>query len=438
MGPAKPLRTADGEKSEHYANGATVEKEKEEEEEKRESSEVDDEDLSELSDYEEFDDNDFEKTMDLLEKAENHKGESKKRKRDNGQLEDQYMARFLGQDESAATGKQQISSGADRDDKANEKSDNSSDNENASDGNRNQITDKDHKNEGEIPMTETGKAESTIFVGNLSSSVITDKLSYKQLKKMFSEYGNVMSIRFRSIAFSEMLPRKVAYIKHKFHSSRDTVHAYIVFKDKMSVNKSLEANGTVFLGNHIRVDSVAHPAKHDNKRSVFIGNLGFEASEEPLWSHFATCGEIEYIRLIRDAKTNVGKGIGYVQFKDSMSVPKALLLDGKKVESADGRKLRVSRAKNIKKPQSSSSLSSKSLKKTTHKKPRLSQDEKTKLGRAKSLVGKAGRSEINAILEGTRAKPGDVTPSSVAKSRKKKPRIRERTKAFKAKQKKAQ
>lgn len=42
--------------------------------------------------------------------------------------------------------------------------------------------------------------------------------------------------------------------------------------------------------------------------------MPFDAEEEELWEFFADCGAIDNVRLVRDKKTNIGKGIGYVQF----------------------------------------------------------------------------------------------------------------------------
>lgn len=39
-----------------------------------------------------------------------------------------------------------------------------------------------------------------------------------------------------------------------------------------------------------------------------------EAEEEALRSHFASCGEIESVRIVRDKKMASGKGFGYVNF----------------------------------------------------------------------------------------------------------------------------
>ncbi|KAG5518982.1 hypothetical protein PMAC_002513 [Pneumocystis sp. 'macacae'] len=191
------------------------------------------------------------------------------------------------------------------------------------------------------------KALCTVFVGNLPISVVSSKNIYREFKTKFLEFGKIKSIRFRSIAFSTFLPRKIAYIQKKFHSKRNVVNAYIVYETKESSEKALALNGVVFLDRHLRVDSVAYPTPHAPKRSVFIGNLSFNAQEEELWSYFAHCGEIEFVRIVRDNKTNVGKGFAYVQFKNWESIDQALLLHDK--ETPCGRKLRVIRAKNISK-----------------------------------------------------------------------------------------
>ncbi|KAK7204687.1 hypothetical protein BZA70DRAFT_279770 [Myxozyma melibiosi] len=267
------------------------------------------------------------------------------------------------------------------------------------------------------------KAKRTIFIGNLANNVISSKTEYGKLKKHFAQYGKIESIRFRSVAFSEMLPRKVAFIKHKLHEKRHAVNAYIVFETEDAARKSLAANSTVLLDRHIRVDSVAHPAKQDAKRSVFIGNLDFEAEEEQLWEHFSKVGDVEYVRIVRDSKTNVGKGFAYVQFKDSMYVAKALLLNDTKMGT---RKLRVTRARNI-----PAKTTARPLAKPTARV--LDPDTKASLNRTKKVVGKAERAKISSYLEGERSSVGGPVSlkSGVRKKSEKKPRIRARSTAFK-------
>ncbi|KAJ1956182.1 Nucleolar protein 12 [Dipsacomyces acuminosporus] len=228
----------------------------------------------------------------------------------------------------------------------------------------------------------------TAFVGNLNIACITDKKVYADLKAMCTNYGKVKAIRFRSIAFSNLLPRKVAFIQGDFHSDRQTCNAYVEFAEEESAKKCVELNGTVFQDKHIRVDLAGNEKTHDMKRSVFVGNLDFAAEEEDLWRHFGTCGTIENVRIVRDPKTNIGKGFAYVQFTDRAAVTLAVKLHDSELNS---RKLRVKRA------------SEKAIK------------EKK---RALEASGASG----TAVLEGTRSVKGDK-PSN-------KKRRTDRSKAF--------
>ena len=159
-------------------------------------------------------------------------------------------------------------------------------------------------------------AEKTIFISNVPIKVLTSKSARKSLERLFSLYGDILSMRFRSIAFSELGPRKVAFINKKLHPERDTLNAYIVFEKGESVKSAVEGrNGYIWEEKHLRVDSVSNPTSHDHKRSVFVGNLPFDVQDEDLYTHFSRCGEIEFVRIVRDKKTNIGKGFGYVQFK---------------------------------------------------------------------------------------------------------------------------
>jgi nucleolar protein 12 len=72
---------------------------------------------------------------------------------------------------------------------------------------------------------------------------------------------------------------------------------------------------------HIRVDSLFRPEaqagvklvkKDDYDTTAFIGNLPYIVNEEELRTHFAKFGTILNVRLVRDPKTYIGKGIGYI------------------------------------------------------------------------------------------------------------------------------
>ncbi|KAJ2077306.1 Nucleolar protein 12 [Coemansia sp. RSA 988] len=181
----------------------------------------------------------------------------------------------------------------------------------------------------------------TLFIGNLTVQSITDRKIHNELRELCKKYGEIKAVRFRSIAFAELLPRKIAFIRGKFHSERESCNAYVEYVEEDSVKSALELNGTEFHERHIRVDTAVNDKTYDSKRSVFVGNLDFAAEEEALWKHFNTCGAVENVRIIRDSKTNLGKGFAYVQFTERAPVSLALKLHGTDI---GGRKLRVQRA----------------------------------------------------------------------------------------------
>ena len=59
--------------------------------------------------------------------------------------------------------------------------------------------------------------------------------------------------------------------------------------------------------------------QHDTKRSVFLGNLPFDVGDDVVREHFEQCGTVDNVRIIRDAKTGLGKGFGYLLFAVSIS-----------------------------------------------------------------------------------------------------------------------
>lgn len=47
---------------------------------------------------------------------------------------------------------------------------------------------------------------------------------------------------------------------------------------------------------------------------MFVGALPFDVKEDDLRQHFAQCGEIENVRVVRDAGNSIGKGFAFVEF----------------------------------------------------------------------------------------------------------------------------
>lgn len=117
-----------------------------------------------------------------------------------------------------------------------------------------------------------------------------------------------------------------------------------MYEDKESAKKAVtELNQTQFMENHLRVDSDERNDKKDDcETSIFVGNLPFIVKEEDLRYHFSECGEILNVRVVRDSKTFLGKGIGYVQFatKEEMRVA----IESKNAAKFKDRRLRIKKA----------------------------------------------------------------------------------------------
>ncbi|ODV86240.1 hypothetical protein CANARDRAFT_27492 [[Candida] arabinofermentans NRRL YB-2248] len=260
----------------------------------------------------------------------------------------------------------------------------------------------------DLKTVELEKAERTVFVGNVPSSIISTKKATKQFKNIFKEFGPIDSVRFRSLNITSNMPRKAAFISKSFKDG-ETVNAYIVFKNKPDSLKAVKLNGSIFADHHLRVDHLTHPLKQDNKLSIFVGNLDFEEHEESLWVYFnEKCkvnsddtNIVSNVRIIRDSKTSFGKGFAIVQFIDSNHVDKALLLNGKKLSVSNAKKqrdLRISRCKNTVQLQRSNGVS----------KGNYTDKQKTIIGRGKKLLNKSDRNSIGRlVVEGERSKRGE-------------------------------
>jgi nucleolar protein 12 len=202
---------------------------------------------------------------------------------------------------------------------------------------------------------ELEKSTRTVFLANVSSAAITDKKAKKALLEHMASFidslpapqdgknkHKVESIRFRSTAYAGGgLPKKAAYAtKALMDATTKSTNAYVIYSTALAAREAVKRlNGTIILDRHLRVDGVAHPTKTDHRRCVFVGNLGFVDDEsmidqggendrqrskipcdveEGLWRQFSKAGTVESVRVVRDEKTRVGKGFGYVQFQVSL------------------------------------------------------------------------------------------------------------------------
>ena len=136
-----------------------------------------------------------------------------------------------------------------------------------------------------------------MFVGNLPAETPARKV-----KALFRPYGEVEAVRFRSLSLiNAPMQRKTAVIMRKKAASEGSaVHAYVVFKEHEAAHKALEANGTELGGHVLRVDRADRPPEFEQARSVFLGNLPFDATEQDVREAMAPAGMVEAVRIVRD------------------------------------------------------------------------------------------------------------------------------------------
>lgn len=258
----------------------------------------------------------------------------------------------------------------------------------------------------------------TIFVGNLNCDC-----KKEELVKIFKPYGKIETVRFRNIVPEDITkPKKYAYITKQQHPNKKSINGFVRFKEEESANNAArEVNGMEYKDRHLRVDVANKSKVHDNKRSVFLGALPFDVKDESVHSHFSKCGEIDNVRIIRDNKTGVGKGFGYVQFKTADSISLALKLDGTKLEQ---RSIRVSRAvkkqKENKKNDPNSKNDNGKAKNEINKKPNKFQNYSDKVGDQKlSKLGKVKHQKRHDALASQQpSKPTEKKPKKEKSSAK--------------------
>ncbi|CAI9109124.1 OLC1v1008881C1 [Oldenlandia corymbosa var. corymbosa] len=65
-----------------------------------------------------------------------------------------------------------------------------------------------------------------------------------------------------------------------------------------------------------------------DQRTVFAYQMPLKATERDVYEFFSKAGEVRDVRLIMDRNSRRSKGVGYIEFKEAMSVPVAIALSG--------------------------------------------------------------------------------------------------------------
>lgn len=169
----------------------------------------------------------------------------------------------------------------------------------------------------------------TIFVGNLP--VNTKK---SQIKSHFASFGAIKTIRLRTQAGKK-------FFKSSDVKNDPCITAYVVFEKPESAISAQERCGKVFRKTHIRVTmATGKKGFYDGKRTIFVGNLKYAVTDDDLFEVFSSCGDIQYVRTIRNKQGCIGTG--YVCFHRPDALSLALELNGTMVRD---RPVRVERYK---------------------------------------------------------------------------------------------
>lgn len=215
----------------------------------------------------------------------------------------------------------------------------------------------------------------TVFCGNIPNA---PNVNETRIKDLFSEYGQVKSVRFRTEA------GKVIFSK-KIRKDCKSFIAYTVFEKEEDAKRSVQLNGYKLLENHLRVNMANNKKEaFSSKGTIFVGNLSFDATEAEIHEYFSQVGKIEYVRKIAN------KGIAYINFQKGVNLSKALKLNEKPFL---GRNLRISRC------ESKDKQEKKKMFKKDEKTGRLVKQKVRKPHKINEQVVMKGRNNNNPIVK---------------------------------------
>jgi len=59
-------------------------------------------------------------------------------------------------------------------------------------------------------------------------------------------------------------------------------------------------------------------------KNIYVGNLGFQTTEEELRSLFGKHGRVEQVRILHDQATSRSRGFGFVEMPDDVEAERAI------------------------------------------------------------------------------------------------------------------
>ncbi|KAF3940989.1 hypothetical protein ABW19_dt0209231 [Dactylella cylindrospora] len=197
--------------------------------------------------------------------------------------------------------------------------------------------------EGETPAGTTASSSKRspygVWVGNLSFSTTRDELiefltrGSKEEEGGSDDEGSGTGIRQKDITRVH-LPKSTKF------KNQNKGFAYVDFLTAKSISNALALSEKLFNGRKVLIkastDFQGRPEDDQNKlngqkggkdgrtigsgsnppsRSVFVGNLGYEVTENEIWGHFSPAGKIKKVRFMTFEDSGKCKGFCWVDYE---------------------------------------------------------------------------------------------------------------------------
>ncbi|GBE58591.1 RNA recognition motif-containing protein [Babesia ovata] len=163
-----------------------------------------------------------------------------------------------------------------------------------------------------------------VFVGNVPLSVDKSEL----IKSLGIDPKIVKSVHFRSLPVESKFAynKRIGVIRGKLSDAKPSQNAYVTLVDEKYVDELVAKNTTELRGHYLFINksSPSSFSKFNRKKTIFVGRLPPNTTENELFEVFSNVSQVQGVRIIRDPITSVSKGFGFVLFDNRTAVPEAV------------------------------------------------------------------------------------------------------------------
>lgn len=159
--------------------------------------------------------------------------------------------------------------------------------------------------------------KNTVFIGGLPG--LTKK---EDLSSVFSTYGEISEIKFHN----------------DINSKVNKGYGLIIFKFKEGYKKALKQPELPFQGRNISCQPYLTGSELENylnnlnSRRLFIKYIPKSFTNEKLFHIFSHYGDVDFAYVVKDPKTELSKGFGYVAYKTESTKDRVLEIKSIKIE----------------------------------------------------------------------------------------------------------